>query len=189
MTAPTMTTRDRDTLAKIARQRAKVAKSMVAQRQAQLLADFEQQSSAVYSARDEAWAEVLRAAQEKVEEVNEHIAEVCRQRGIPAEFAPRMLSGFAGRGQNADKGRRAELRKLAERQIDAAAKAAKLEIDRADGEVQVELLTGALSTDDARRFLDRIPTPDQLMPAVRLAELEGQIRRQPARAQIGGWSP
>lgn len=188
MTGDLMTTRDRDTLTKIARQRARVAKSMVAQRQAQLLADFEEQSSAIYSARDEAWAEVVHEAEEKVAEVNAHVAEVCRERGIPPEFAPRMLSGFAGRGQNADKGRRVELRKLAERQIDAAAKAAKLEIDRADAEVQVELLTGALTTESARAFLDRIPTAEALMPALRLAELEQQVTRKPARAQIGGWS-
>lgn len=179
-----MTPRDRDTLLKIARQRARVAKSMVAQRQAQLLADFEAQSAAIYSARDEAWAEVVCEAEAKVHEVNEHIVQVCQQRNIPAEFAPRMLSGFAGRGQNSDRARRVELRKLAERKIDAAAKSAKLEIDRADGQVQVELLTCALSTEAARTFLEQIPTPEQLMPALQLAELEQQIRRAPTRREL-----
>lgn len=180
-----MTTRDRDTLTKIARQRARVAKSMVAQRQAQLLADFEEQSAAIYSARDEAWAEVVREAHVKVAEVNAHIAEVCRQRNIPAEFAPRMAAGFVDRGQNIDASRRVELRKLAERQIDAAAKAAKLEIDRADAEVQVELLTGALTTEAARGFVERIPTAEALMPALRLVELEQQIPRRDTRRQVG----
>lgn len=184
MSGDVMTTRDRDTLSKIARQRARVAKSMVAQRQAQLLADFEAQSSAIYSARDEAWAEVVHEAEAKVGEVNAHIAEVCRQRNIPVEFAPSLSAYFAGRGQNDDISRRVELRKLAERKIDAAAKSAKLEIDRADGQVQVELLTCALSTEAARVFLDQIPTPEQLMPAIQLGELEQQIRRTPTRREL-----
>lgn len=181
MTDEPMTAKDRDTLAKIARQRAKVAKSMVAQRQAQLLADYEEQSAAIYSARDAAWADVVHEAQQKVAEVNQHIAKVCADRGIPAEFAPSMMAGFVSRGQSGDRERRVELRKLAERKIDAAAKAAKLEIDRADGEVQVELLTGALTTEEARAFLERVPTPEQLMPAVQLAELEAEVPRRRVR--------
>lgn len=177
-----MTSKDRDTLAKIVRNRARVARSMVAQRHAQLLADFEEQSSAIYSAQDQAWAEVVREAQIKVVEVDAHIAEVCRQRGVPAEFAPSFRAAFIGRGQNAEAARRVELRKLAERKIDAAAKAAKLEIDRADAEVQVDLLTRALTTDEARAFVERIPTPEQLMPAVQLAQLEAEIPRRDRRA-------
>ena len=187
MSGEQMTTRDRDTLSKIARSQARVAKSMVAQRQAQLLADFEEQSSAIYSARDEAWAEVVRLARVKVAEVDVFIAEVCRQRNIPEEFRPSMQTAFVGRGQNSNAQRRVELRKLAERQIDAAAKAAKLEIDRADGQVQVELLTGALTTEEARRFLEDIPSPEALMPALQLAELEQQITRKSSQRQIGGW--
>lgn len=187
MTAPEMTRADRDNLAKIARARARVAKSTVAQRQAQLLADLEEQMSAVYSARDEAWAEVVAEAEAKVAEVNAHIAEQCAARNIPAEFTPRMLAGFAGRGVNGERSRRVELRKLAERQIDAAGKAAKLEIDTAEGQVQVELLTGALTTASAREFVERIPTPEALMPALRLLELEQQVKRDVAPLRRELW--
>jgi len=181
MSAEVMTSKDRDLLAKVARQRARVAKSTVALRQAQLLADFEEQSSAIYSAQDEAWAEVTAQAQEMVRQADEQVAAACRERNIPEEFRPSLNLSWYGRGGNSKAARRAELRKLAERQIEAAAKAAKLEIDRADAEVQVELLTGALTTEAARRFLERIPSPEELMPAVRLEQLEQQVPRRQQR--------
>jgi hypothetical protein len=178
-----MTAKDRDTLSKIAKQRARIAKSSLAQRQAQLLADFEEQSAAVYSAQDEAWADITREAQELVRRADEQVAEQCRKRGIPEEFRPGLTLSWYGRGQNATASRRAELRKLAERKIDAATKDAKLEIDRADAEVQAELLAGSLTTQDARAFLDRLPTPEQLMPALQLAELEQHLK-PPTRREL-----
>ncbi len=184
MTAPEMTSRDRDHLAKIVKARARVAKSSVAQRRAQLLADFEEQISAVYDSRDQAWADVVAEAMAKVAEVDAFIAQRCRERGIAEELRPRMASGFIPRGQNGNASRRVELRKLAERRIDSASQAAKLEIDRADCEVQVELLTGALSTESARRFLERIPTAERLMPALQLGELEQQVKRTPALREL-----
>lgn len=180
-----MTPAERSLLGKVVKQRARAAKASIAHRKAQLLADYEEQSSAIYSSQDAAWADVMDEARTAVEAVNERIREVCRERNIPEEFAPTAYPGFAGRGRgNADPQRRAELRKLAERQIDAAAREAAAQIDRAEADVQVELLTGALSTDAARAFLDSIPTPEALMPALRLEELERQVPRAAGRRAL-----
>jgi hypothetical protein len=63
-----ITKAERAELAKIIRLRAKVARSAVAQRQAELLAEVEAQLSAVYSRDDDAWAEITQAAKLAVEQ-------------------------------------------------------------------------------------------------------------------------
>lgn len=40
-------------------------------------------------------------------------------------------------------------------------------------EVQTQLLIGGLTTDDARRFVESIPSPEALMPTLALREIEG----------------
>jgi hypothetical protein len=184
MTTEQMSSKDRTLLSQVARQRARAAKSSVAHRKAQLLADYEEQSSALYAAQDEAWAEVVEEGRRAIEHANQRIRQVCRDRNIPDEMAPSVGSYWAPRGANADPKRRAELRKLAERQIDAAARQTIAAIDRAEADVQVELLTGALTTDAARTFLDSIPTPEALMPPLRLDELEQQVPRGSGRRAL-----
>jgi len=170
-----MTNKDRDTLMQIARQRARVARSSVAQRQAQLLADVEEQLSGVYDAMDSDWHDLAAEGQQAVQQADNALAERCAKRGIPEEFRPRLVSSWFSRGENAIPARRAELRKKAQTAVDAAGKAAKLEIDRAEGEVLVELLSGLLTTEAAHKYLTAMPTPDDLMPALRLAELEAKV--------------
>jgi hypothetical protein len=178
-----MTRQERTQLSQIAKQRARAAKSSVAHRKSQLLADYEEQSSAVYASQDAAWAEVVAEGRRAIEAANERIRQVCDERNIPAELAPSIGSYWSPRGVS-DPKRRAELRKLAERQIEAAARQAVAAIDRAEADVQVELLTGALTTDAARAFLKSIPTPEELMPALRLDELEQSVPRDGGRRAL-----
>jgi len=178
-----MTRQERSLLSQVAKQRARAAKSSVAHRKAQLLADYEEQSAAKYAMQDAAWAEVVDEGRRAIEEANRRIQQVCDERGIPAELAPSIGTYWSPRGVS-DPKRRAELRKLAERQIDAAARQAVAAIDRAEADVQVELLTGALTTDAARAFLDSIPTPEALMPALRLDELERSVPRDGGRRAL-----
>ncbi|MGI8752146.1 MAG: hypothetical protein ACR2MN_07515 [Acidimicrobiales bacterium] len=167
-----LTRRDRDDLAKVARMRTKVAVAGIAEQQAALLADVEAQLSAIYRFDDKAWADIVKATREMVAEADAKIAAICEERGIRPEFRPGISSGFYGRGENAIAKRRAELRKAAQTRIDAAAKRAKAAIEARSVEVQTELIAGGLSGDDARAFLATIPSADQLMPKVTVAELE-----------------
>jgi hypothetical protein len=184
MTADAMTRQERTLLSQVARQRARAAKSSVAHRKAQLLADYEEQSSAQYAMQDAAWAEVVAEGRRAIEAANLRIRQVCEERNIPAELAPSIGTYWSPRGETADPKRRVELRKLAERQVDAAARQALAGIDRAEADVQVELLTGALTTDAARAFLDSIPTPEGLMPSLRLDELERSVPRNGGRRAL-----
>jgi hypothetical protein len=167
-----MTRQERDELAGVVKMRARVAKAAVAGREADLLAGVEAQLSAVFQADDQAWAAITADAQRVVDEADARIAERCQALGIRPEFRPSLHLGWWGRGVNASKERRAELRKLAQARIAAAGRKAKLAVDQWAAERLTVLVAGALESADAREFLAALPTPEALMPPLTVAELE-----------------
>ena len=176
-----MTRGDRQELAKLARLRERVAKADASRRAAELKADFEQQIAAIYSFDDDdVWRASRAAVSEETDRANAAITQRCRELGIPDEFAPSVASGWISRGQNAAKGRRDELRRVAYTRIDQLEKDAKHEIARRSLEVQTELVAAGLTTTDARTFLETMPTAEQLMPPVSAADFEQAI---PGRVQ------
>lgn len=162
---------ERTELAQLVKLRGRVAKEDIATREAQLLADVEAQLAARYDPRHEAWAEITERAQKAVADAE--IAARCRELGIPEEFRPAISTTWYGRGENADRSRRAELRKVAQTRLAANAKAAKVEIDRSTADLLTQLAAGALESSASRSFLEAMPTIDQLMPRLALPELEG----------------
>jgi hypothetical protein len=175
MTSEVMTKGEREELSRVVRMRAKLARSMVTERGAQLLADVEAQLSAEYASGHEAWAHIVSAAQDAVREADSRVAAICREMGIREEFRPGLSISWYGRGENADKSRRAELRKLAERRVQAAERQAKLTIDSWEAKVRTELIAGGLTSGAARAFLERMPEPEALMPPMAIAELEAAL--------------
>src|SRR5215472_6592158 len=111
----TISNAERERLLKVARLREKVAKTVVAERSAVLLADFEQQLATIYSFdQSETWAKAVMAAKEACNAAQSAIAEECSRLGIPRRFAPNISHpSWYGRGENAVRERRAELRKVA----------------------------------------------------------------------------
>ncbi len=73
--------------------------------------------------------------------------------------------------------RRTELRRVAYTKIDELEKHAKLAIDRQSAETQTKLLADGLTSEDARRWLESMPTAEQLMPPVSMAEIRKRLRR------------
>ncbi len=165
-TAPlVMTRRDREDLARLARLRERVAKTSASQRKAELLADFERQLGAIHSYDDdETWRALKDDAQQAVDEADRRVAERCRELGIPSRFRPFLHLSWHGRGENAAKERRAELRRIATTRLDALEKQAKAEIEARSAVIQTEILAGGLETSAARAFLESMPTPEALMP-------------------------
>jgi hypothetical protein len=166
-----MTKGERDELAKILKARARVAKSVVEQRAAELLADAEQQLAAKYKISDEAWREIAADAVQIVAEADAEIAKRCRMLGIPEQFRPSLNASWYGRGENADKGRRAELRKVAQTRIAAMAKQARVTIETKALDGQTLLAADALESAEAKAFLASMPTVEALMPALDVASL------------------
>ncbi len=173
-----MSRHDRDDLAKIARLNERVARAAASQRKAALLADFEQQLASIYSYDDdETWRALRDSAAQVVEEADRQVAERCRELGIPEKFRPSLNLGWWDRGENASKGRRVELRRVASSRLDAMEKEAIAVIAAKSAEVQVAILSGGLETAQARAFLDSMPTAEALMPpldAKALAAATGQ---------------
>jgi hypothetical protein len=170
--AKDMTKGDRDELAKIARQRARLAKSEVETVKAELLADVEAKLAAQFEADDEMWREANEIADRAEAEANAVIAQRCDEAGIPPQFRPKRRSLWYPRGENLDPSRRAELRKLAHARLDHIAKSAKLKIEAQEADVLTGLYAGGLTSDAAREFLNTMPDPRSLMPTVELSELE-----------------
>jgi hypothetical protein len=167
-----MTKAERDELAKLVRRREKLAKSDVDGRAAKLEADFEEQLAKRYDPLDARWRGLYEDAERAVQDLNERIAEQCEQAGIPAQLAPSAGMGWSSRGENYSAERRAELRKVAKARIVAEVKDAKTKIERSSVEVQTQLVAGGLESDEAKAFLDSMPTAEALMPPVSVAELE-----------------
>jgi hypothetical protein len=91
---------------------------------------------------------------------------------VPESFRPGLYLQWYDRGENAAAERRAELRKLAQRKVAAAASAAVTAIEARGAEVLTALIAGGLQSAEARAFLATIPTAAQLMPPLALGELE-----------------
>ncbi len=162
---------DRDQLIRMARDRAKVAKADAAGRVKILLSDVESTLAREFEAQDELWNQAVQIAEAEVAKANERIMSQCRLMGIPRKRAPLLTLGWAGRsGEFADSARRGELRKRAQTTLDALLAAARTAIDRACLETTEALMAGGLE-DDGNAFLEAMPTVEQLMPPLALADL------------------
>jgi hypothetical protein len=177
-----MTKGERDELSKILKARARLAGRVVEQRSAELLAEAEQQLATVYKVNDEAWRELTATAQQTIREADAELARRCRTLGIPEEFRPGLRLGWYGRGENADKARRAELRKVAQSRIEAMAKAARVAIETRALDGLTKLAAGVLESDAARAFLAAMPAAEALMPALDVTTL-GPLALSAKRAE------
>lgn len=173
----TMSKTEREQLARLARQRAKLAKQQILERQRILLADIEDQLSAEYTADEAIWADITRHAEGEVAKADAKIAEICRSWGIPEAFRPHLSLGWYGRGRNAESGRRTELRRLAQARVEAAGQSARTTVDSKLLDVETELVRSGLDSEQAHAFLASMPTADALMPRVHVGELEGEPER------------
>lgn len=173
-----MTKGEREELKRLARERARVAKSDTARRTADLKAMFEQELLTMYDYnRDEVWKEAVEAAKKAGEEAAHKIAVRCEELGIPTAFAPRLTVNWHAQGPAAVQYEQADLRRAAYKRIEAQERAAAAEIDRRALEIQTELVAAGLTSDKAIEFLSSMPSVTELMPPVDLAELDPPKRR------------
>jgi hypothetical protein len=171
-----MTAAERMELGKLVRLNAKVAKDDAEARGKWLLADAEEKLAARYKAEDEAWADITAEVNRRVEEADAAVAAICRQRGIPEEFRPSIQWYFSGRGENASKERRAELRKVAQAQVAAVVKEAQVEIDRQAAQQLTQIAQAGLTSEEARAFIKEMPRPEELLPPLATLQLRnGQL--------------
>jgi hypothetical protein len=175
--APALSNAERERLLKVARLREKVAKSAASERSARLLADFEQQLASTYRFdSNEIWLQAVKAADDACAIAAKTIDEECERLGIPKRFRPRLYGAqWHGRGENAVRERRVELRRVAQTRIAAIEKKARQEIERISSEVQIELLAHGMS-EHARQLLETLPKVDAMMPALQVEDIENAFK-------------
>jgi hypothetical protein len=167
-----MTKSEREQLAKLARARARLAKSEAAEREKILLSEAEDLLTAEFSAQDEMWAETLKIGEEGDRRRNEWIRAQCAKIGIPPPGAPQRVTMWLSRGpEYGDPSRRGELRRLAASRLAALTATAKRMIDAQCLETETALVRSGLESADALAFLEAMPTAEQLMPSLSLDDL------------------
>ncbi len=165
--------RDYDDLIKLARRQERVAKTRAKQRAAELLADVEAQLAATFEANDERWRHVAERLAEMTRSANDEVKRICREEGVRPKFAPRFALAWYERGQNMEKERRAELRRVAESRVEAMVQRAHADIEQRAVDFETQLLGGKLETDAARALLEAMPkAATELMTPLDPAELD-----------------
>jgi hypothetical protein len=167
---------EREDLQRLIRQREKVLKSAAKQRSAELLADFENQIGQEYAFdQDEVWAQAVKAAEPEVRKAQQRIEERCRELGIPKQFAPSLELEWSARGyDNTLAKRRAELRRMAQLQIEAIEQKAIVAIELSCLKAQEQIALAGLTSDAAKQFIERLPSVETLMPRLTFAEVAGE---------------
>lgn len=181
-----MTKKEREALVKLIRQRERLAKTTATERSKTLMADFEQQADRIYSYDEDAvWKKVVETANEEVNKAAEKIADRCRELGIPQTFAPTFR--FIWQQQRAAIGyEREKMRQVAKRRIEQIEASARTAIERASVAAQEALLIGGLDTDAAKYFLESMPSVDEMMPQINMADLQqALIEERPLRRGFG----
>ena len=167
---------EREDLQRLVRQREKVLKSAAKQRSAELIADFENQMGQEYSFdQDEIWKQAVQSVEPLVAKAQKTVAARCRELGIPERFAPSIRLDWRSRGyDNTIDRRKAELRRMAQTQIEAIERKAVVEIETSCLDAQTQLAIAGLSSDAARQFIERLPAVSDLMPKLSYAEIAGE---------------
>ena len=165
---------------RIARLREKVAKSEARRRSSELKADFEAKLAASYSFDQSAvWAEAKRQAELVAKEMDERIAQECEKLSIPQKFRPGISVCWYGRGENASRERRVELRKVADTRIAALEKRAFEEIERHNLDFQTKVLVVGLASPEAQQLLAQMPTAEMLMPPISMQDVVTALAQGP----------
>ena len=156
----------------------KVLRAEVEQRRAEMLADLETQLNERYAAWDKQWSDTMFLCQEKALEANRAVNDILREMidqpdGGRSEY---MLVHF--QAPHKPDRRRAELRSTGVARIHADVKAAMLRLDRDEADLLRTLTVGALESEEAKAFLEAIPTVGELVSRARLAELEAELSRE-----------
>lgn len=171
-----ITKSERAELRTLVRQQFRVLREEVVARQSELIAQSEREVTEKYAERDAAWEDVLHEVGEAEREANRRVNDALYRHGfVQRSSSERSWVSINLKDQPPDGGRM-ELRREAQARIRAKVSAALMELNRREADTLRDLAIGALESEEARAFLTSIPTVGDLVPAVRLAELEQSLR-------------
>lgn len=173
-----ITKAERAELRSIVRQQFKVLRSELAQRQLEMYAEVEEEISARYADNDRSWSGVMHEVHEATMEANRRMNDALYNAGFQTKGSTeRMWIRTPDIAQPTEE--RHQLRRAAKARIDSQCKAAGLRLDREEADLLRTLGVGAIESEEAREFLQRIPTVGELVSSARLAELEKAMGEAP----------
>ena len=170
---------ERVELRALIKQQFKVLAAEVAHREAELVSDLDAELAARYATEDRAWADAEFLMMEAAREANRKANDVMR--GLLGDRWPagsdRVLVEVslhqARRARGATE--KAADRKEGVRKIEVQVKRAQVALARQEVDLLTKLASEGLESAEARDFLRTIPTAAELVPSVRLLELEQQF--------------
>jgi hypothetical protein len=172
---PPISSRDLNMLLTVVKANERAAKGKAKHRKADMLAEFERQISAIYHwDQEDTWGQLTSEVRTEITKANKKLSDRCNELGIPKAFQPSIAWYWSGRGENASKERRAELRKLAQAQAEQAECRAVAEIEAASASIQARMVSQALTDSAAKALLAEMPTLEQLMPSLDIRQIEAQ---------------
>jgi hypothetical protein len=166
-------------LSMIIKDRTKVLKAHAEEQAAATIADFEKQLAAIYSwDQDEVWKRATEEAFKVCKEVQDKIDARCRELGIPKTFSPQLGVSWQGRGENASRERRTELRRVAKTSVDAMLKAAITKIEHQSLDLRTQVVSMGLLSADAKLFLESLAPVTDAMRALDFHDIEKKLENE-----------
>ena len=166
-------------LSMIIKDRTKVLKAHAEEQAAQCMADFERKLAAQFTwDQDPVWKEATERAMAVVKEAQEKIAARCEELGIPKTFAPAVGITWQGRGENALRERRTELRRVAKTSIEAMTKSAITKIEKQSLDLRTQVVGMGLLSSDAKMFLESLAPVEDAMRNLDFGEIERQLEKE-----------
>lgn len=149
------------------------------------LAEFEMRLASQFSYdQRQAWADLVASAKAHTAALDQQLAADCRRLGIPESFRPEIAFHWYGRGENASKERRAELRRVAVTRLAALEAAAVARIEDGYRRFQTSVLSAAIDSNEARQLLADLPTAEQLLPALDYQSVTKALLEGPEAASL-----
>lgn len=170
-----MTKAERTELRQIVKGQFAVLRAEIDQRKAELITEVDGQIDEKFAVDDKAWADAAHLAHEAVMEANRKVNDAYRD--LTGErHVERMYVGAQLPSRPREE--RFRLQQTSRHQIDATVRGALLRLQRQEADLLRTLAVGAIESDEARAFLEAIPSVGELVPAARLTEIEASLRAE-----------
>jgi hypothetical protein len=170
-----LTPGDRRELRSLVKKQFDVLRKDVKRREAELRSEIESELLHRYRGQDEALSEARQQMDRArndyilaVQKIGQDLLSMC------PELEVQTVDQYGRVGLSAQDNNRAERHRALLASIPQQVASAQTRLDQEELDLLRDLTVGALDSEQAREFLDRIPTVGQLVPKARLAELEGE---------------
>ncbi|MDF1705033.1 MAG: hypothetical protein P1U38_09690 [Aeromicrobium sp.] len=161
-----LTRGDANALVKIVNSRARLAAQRVDALKAQRIAEFEADALKQWDTTMLGIDDAVAAANAAIYEIEQQMQARLNELGVPNHARPRLSSLSLFPQQTADRQFRADIRRLVTAELDAASKAAKMQIEAAKLDTTEALVTRSLDSEAAKELVESLPSADSLLPAI-----------------------